>query len=151
MAEKPHGVRHKGRAFALQLLYQREIGQGLSPDDVELFWRHSGAPAKARAFATELVEATAARLPEIDQGLTEVLENWRLERLSVVVRSVLRLAYCEMVLLREAPHAVVIDEAVELTRDFMDEESARFVNSVLDKCGPATLPPGGPPPALSGG
>lgn len=144
------GVRHKGRAFALQLLYQREMGQGLGEEETELFWRHSGAARKARDFATELVEATSARLPEIDRELSEVLENWRLERLSVVVRNLLRLAYCEMAILRSAPFPVVIDEAVELARDFMDEDSAKFVNGVLDKCHP-TDSGGPPPPPVSAG
>lgn len=145
------GVRHKGRAFALQLLYQREIGQGLGAEELELFWRHSGAARKARDFATELVDATTARLPEIDRQLREVLENWRLERLSVVVRNLLRLAYCEMAIMRVSPFPVVIDEAVELARDFMDEDSARFVNGVLDKCHPADFTGAPPPPSSAKG
>lgn len=92
------------------------------------------ASARARDFALELVRATLKQRTEIDKRLTANLEHWKLGRLSVIVRNVLRLAVCEMLMLRQTPHAVVINEAVDLTRSFMDEESAPFVNKVLEKC-----------------
>ena len=81
-----------------------------------------------------LVNAALEHQPKIDRILTANLEKWKLSRLSVVVRNILRLAVAEMLILRLNPEAVVINEAVELTRAFMDEESVAFVNSVLDKC-----------------
>lgn len=128
------GIRRKARARALQLLYQREINLGLEPGDIELFWQFGGGSVKVRAFATELFQATTDRQEEIDRILESVLENWKLSRLSVVVRNLLRLMVCEMIILKSAPFQVVIDESVELAKRFMDEESAKFINSVLEKC-----------------
>jgi transcription antitermination protein NusB len=128
------GIRRQGRSFALQLLYQVELSQQTDSESLGRFWMEVDASTKTRKFAEELVEATLKHQVEIDKRLTANLEHWKLGRLSVVVRNVLRLAVCEMLMLRQTPHAVVINEAVDLTRAFMDEESAPFVNKVLEKC-----------------
>jgi N utilization substance protein B len=128
------GIRRQGRSFALQLLYQFELNQQSDDEILGRFWLTVDASTKTRNFAMELVHATLKHRAEIDKRLTASLENWKLARLSVIVRNVLRLAVCEMLMLRQTPHAVVINEAVDLTRAFMDEESAPFVNKVLEKC-----------------
>jgi len=128
------GIRRQGRSFALQLLYQVELTEICDDESLGRFWLTVDASAKARQFALDLVHATLKHRTEIDKRLTANLEHWKLGRLSVVVRNVLRLAVCEMLMLKETPHAVVINEAVDLTRSFMDEESAPFVNKVLEKC-----------------
>ncbi len=129
-----HGVRRKSRSRALQMLYQNEINQGLEPQAVEEFWRHGRSSGKVRAFTTELVEGTTSHMEEIDSRLSAALEHWKLSRLSVVVRSLLRMAVYEMIILEATPFQVVINESVELAREYMDEDSAKFVNSVLEKC-----------------
>ncbi len=126
-------LRRQGRAFALQLLYQADVDAAATPETRERFWSGGRASRKARAFATELVEATLANRERIDAALGAVLAEWRLGRLPVVVRNMLRLSACEMLVVGSEPHAALINEAVELTRAYMDEDSARFVNSVLDK------------------
>lgn len=126
-------LRHQARSFAVQLLYQAEVGQPGHAGSREDFWQNSGASRKARAFATHLVEATLRHQEQIDPLLRGVLDHWRLERLPVVVRNILRLAVCELRMIREEPAAVVINEALELTRAFMDEDSASFVNGILDQ------------------
>jgi N utilization substance protein B len=128
------GIRRQGRSFALQMLYQAEVTQHSDEESLARFWLTVDASAKARDFALELVRATLKHRTDIDKRLTANLEHWKLGRLSVIVRNVLRLAVCEMLMLRQTPHAVVINEAVDLTRSFMDEESAPFVNKVLEKC-----------------
>ena len=128
------GIRRQGRSFALQLLYQVEIAQQHDEETLGRFWLTVDASAKARDFALDLVRATLKHRTEIDKRLTANLEHWKLGRLSVIVRNVLRLAVCEMLVLKQTPPPVVINEAVDLTRAFMDEESAPFVNKVLEKC-----------------
>ncbi len=128
------GIRRQGRSFALQLLYQVEVAQQSEEESLGRFWLTVDASAKAREFALELVRATVKHRAEIDKRLTANLEHWKLSRLSVIVRNVLRLAVCEMLILKQTPPPVVINEAVDLTRAFMDEESAPFVNKVLEKC-----------------
>ncbi|MCZ6472918.1 MAG: transcription antitermination factor NusB [SAR324 cluster bacterium] len=128
------GTRSQGRSFALQLLYQAEMNEELAEASASRFWEEQHPSRKARAFAEALVEATLSHMSEIDARLGKELEHWKLGRLSVVVRNLLRMAVCEMLVVGEVPFPVVIDESVELARRFMDEESARFVNSVLEKC-----------------
>lgn len=135
----------------MQLLYQLEINPEEEPGAVERFWRGKRASRQAKAFAATLVEATQGAQVEIDRRIGAELEQWRLERLSVVVRNLLRMAVCEMVVLGDVPFQVVINEAVDLARDFMDDDSARFVNSVLEKCRLASPPHGGEGPASAGG
>ena len=128
------GTRTQGRAFALQLLYQIEISGTPATRAEELCWQEQPPQGEALRFANTLVEATEANMDEIDARLKQNLEHWKLERLSVVVRNLMRMAVCEMIVLGEVPFQVVINEAVELARSFSDEESAKFVNSVLEKC-----------------
>ncbi len=130
------GLRRQGRILALQLLYQAEIQKGFdaASTSAEHFWKSEKASRKARAFATELVEATLVHREEIDRELTVVMRDWKLTRVSVVIRNLLRMSWCEMMILGETPFPVVVNEAVDLARKFMDEESAKFVNSVLENC-----------------
>ena len=89
---------------------------------------------EALQYANALVEATGKHSEEIDARLVQNLEHWKLERLSVVVRNLLRMAVCEMIVLGDVPFQVVINEAVELAHSFADQDSAKFTNSVLEKC-----------------
>ena len=126
-------LRRQGRAYALQLLYLAEIDATSDAEARERFWWKGRASKKARAFATELVETTLAHQERIDHTLAATLEHWKLMRLPVVVRNLLRLSVCEMLVIGTQPDPVVMNEAVELTRTYMDDDSARFVNSVLEK------------------
>ena len=85
-----------------------------------------------RAFANDLVRETLARVDAIDQLLVAHAHNWRLERMAVIDRLVLRLAVGELLAHPETPPKVVINEALELARTFSGDESVAFVNGVLD-------------------
>ena len=128
------GKRTQGRAFALQLLYQIEISDTPDVTVEDMCWRERPPVGEPLDYANVLVKAAGANREEIDVRLRQNLEHWKLERLSVVVRNLLRMAVCEMIVLGEVPFQVVINEAVELARSFADEDSAKFVNSVLEKC-----------------
>ncbi len=136
-------LRRQARGYALQLLYQAELDPASDAPARERTELAGRASKKARAFATELAEATLAHRDALDAALTRSLEQWKLSRLSVVVRNILRLSAAELLVIGTEPPAVIIDEAVELTRAYMDEDSARFVNSVLDRLrrDAATPPP----------
>lgn len=126
--------RHRGRVAALQLLYQREIG-GVSGADLEAaldrYWEEYPAPGSRRQFTAALVHGTIADQDRIDPLIQTASDNWRLSRMAVVDRLVLRLGVYEL-LAAAAPPAVVIDEAIELAKTFSGDQSARFVNGVLD-------------------
>jgi len=85
----------------------------------------------AHAFAKELVQGVGSHRDEIDASITACARNWRIERMAAVDRNVLRLAAWEL-LHTETPYSVVIDEAVDLAREFGSDASPAFVNGVLD-------------------
>ena len=128
-----HGVRTQGRAYALQLLYMAEIHSVPDAGRDSHFWSRARPSKRAREFAEQLVQAVGRHQTRIDEELAAVMVGWKLHRVSLVVRTILRLAAAEMAPPIETPPSVAINEALELTRDFMDEDSARFVNSVLDE------------------
>jgi transcription antitermination protein NusB len=143
-------LRRQARSYALQLLYQADIDPGADAPARERYWSEGHASKKARAYATELVEATLAHRERLDAALGQVLEQWKLSRLPVLVRNVLRLGACELLVIAAEPPAAIINEAVELTRAFMDEDSARFVNSVLDAVRLRAEGAAAPPPQAIG-
>jgi N utilization substance protein B len=126
-------ARHRGRERAVQWLYQWELS-GLDLDDV-LSREHQvemEAPDRERdAWAVGLVRGTARELARIDPLITQYATNWRIERMAVVDRVILRLGVYEL-LVTDTPAAVVIDEAVELARTFSADQAVPFVNGVLD-------------------
>jgi N utilization substance protein B len=136
------GGRHRGREVALQVLYAIDLAaaeadrQEMPSGDpqAEIFDRISEnfvVPTPVMAFARALVKGVGERIDELDEILGVHARNWRVSRMAVVDRNVLRLAVYE---LRDTdtPVAVVIDEAVDLARRFGSESSASFVNGVLD-------------------
>lgn len=88
-------------------------------------------PPEPDHFMERLARGTAAHVVELDAYIAKRAENWRLERMPVVDRNILRVAIFEMKFL-DTPHAVVIDEALELARRYSEEEAVPFVNGVLD-------------------
>ena len=89
----------------------------------------------AKAFASLPTDCCAGRSPgssEIDAELVRQTAHWRLERLAAVDRNILRLAMYELIYESDTPHAVVIDEAIEIAKKFGAKDSGRFVNGVLD-------------------
>lgn len=111
----------------MQALYAWEAhGQ---PDEADRFVRDLGA---TDPFVRSLVDAVLAHRTEIDRTISEVMPNWRLDRLSAVDRNLLRLATAEMAYLGETPGPVCIQEAIRLAERFGTAESPRFVNGVLD-------------------
>jgi N utilization substance protein B len=128
--------RHRAREAALQMLYQAEIGRAGAYETITTFWPandpQGGVDEEARTFANDLVRETLARIQDLDRLLAEHAHNWRVERMAVIDRLVLRLAACELLTHAETPPKVIINEAIELARTFSGEESVPFVNGVLD-------------------
>lgn len=128
--------RHKAREAALQMLYQWEVGRIEAAEVPSAFWmleRDEASPAPAlRALAGELALGTIQRATDLDRLIEAHAEHWRLPRMSVVDRQILRLAVFELQESPAIPAAVVINEALELARRFSTEDAVRFVNGVLD-------------------
>jgi N utilization substance protein B len=125
-------IETRGRARALQALYAWDMraGQDLARVAVRV-WDDLAVSPEERKFAGGIVRTVASAHEELDAGLMAVTDNWRLERIGAIERSVLRLGAAELKR-AEAPPRVVIQEAVRLAERFGSTASARFVNGVLD-------------------
>lgn len=134
-------TRHLSRQRAVQILYQVDLRKLSVEEAIQQFYTslYSGenendqeSPRPERdVFMEELSHGTLARQAELDQVIGQRSENWRLERMPIVDRNILRMAVFEMAHLGTPP-PVVIDQALELARRFSGEESVPFINGVLD-------------------
>lgn len=125
-------VESRGRARALQALYAWDLRTGEDLTSVALkVWDDLAVALDERKFAGGIVRTFAAAHADLDAGLIAVTDNWRLERIGAIERSVLRLGAAELQR-GETPPRVVIQEAVRLAERFGTAASARFVNGVLD-------------------
>jgi N utilization substance protein B len=126
--------RSRAREVALQLLFQHDFHPGLARRAVERFVRERLGDPDLEPYCLELRDGVVAHRDAIDARLQEAAENWRVARMAVVDRNVLRLGAYELLFRPEpTPVAVAVDEAVELARRFGSADSPSFVNGVLDK------------------
>ncbi|MDP8982404.1 MAG: transcription antitermination factor NusB [Acidobacteriota bacterium] len=129
-------ARHRSRQRALQILYQWDMTRKPIEDAISQFYEtlyseeNEQRPGRDE-FMEDLVKGACAESPEIDLQITGNSANWRIERMPTVDRNILRLAIYEMSK-KGTPAAVVIDEALELARQFSGDESVAFINGVLD-------------------
>jgi N utilization substance protein B len=129
-------ARHRAREAALQMLYQTEVGRVSAHEAVVTYWPAHDSPQdlsdEARTFANGLVRGTLERVNEADALIASHARNWRLERMAIIDRLVLRLAIYEMLAEPGTPAKVIINEAIELARTFSGEDPVPFINGVLD-------------------
>jgi len=134
-------VRSRARAWALQVLYARDISGSETP------LREYAARCLARRRVSEryrphlerLLGLLEEHLPEVDRRIRDVMPNWRLDRLAVIDRNVLRIGAAELLFVEDVPGKVAIHEAIQLAEKYGGEESPRFVNGVLDAIYQETL------------
>jgi N utilization substance protein B len=124
-------LRHKSREFALQMLFQWEMGKQEPSRIEDGFWKNAKAEKTTREFANQLFENAAARAHELDPVISSLAQNWRLERIAAIDRAILRLSLAEL-RTTSTPAKVVINEAVELAKKFSSEEASGFINGILD-------------------
>jgi transcription antitermination protein NusB len=135
-------LRRKSREFALQMLFEWDMTRQVTSRVEQHFWKSARAAESTREFADQLFEGAVATTEATDQLVSELSENWKLERLATVDRNILRLAIYE---LRSgtAPVKVVIDEALELAKKFSSAEAPAFLNGILDAANKALEKPKG--------
>ena len=125
-------VETRARARALQALYAWDLRPGANLDKIaSQIWDDLAIDPEERKLAGALIRTFIARQPTIDKALSDVTTNWRLERLGVIDRCVLRMAAAELER-DETPPRVVIQEAVTIAERYSGVRSAKFVNGVLD-------------------
>jgi N utilization substance protein B len=130
------GTRRKSRELAMQMLFQGDLGKQ-KPEEVEqLFWgSREDVDGETRGFADDLHRLATQREEEVDGLIQKHAQNWRLERMPVVDRNLLRTAVAEMLGYPKTPAAVVINETLEIARRYAAPESIHFLNGVLDAIG----------------
>jgi N utilization substance protein B len=126
------GARRKARELALQMLFENDIA-GTKPD--EMFHRSADlkkAPQSVRDFTERLVSGTLAHRDDLDAIISRQADHWRLARMPIVDRNILRLALFELLHEPATPRPVVIDEALEIAKRFSTPRSSQFINGILD-------------------
>ena len=126
------GERRRAREYALQLLFQLDLSPSALDAAVDAFWADKRVSDGVRAFSEEIVRGTMDCREALDEVLASMTLNWRITRMAVVDRNVLRMALFEFLFQPDTPRVVVIDEAIEVAKKFGNDESGPFINGVLD-------------------
>jgi len=126
------GPRRKAREYALQMLFQWDITHDTIEQIISTFWEGQDEPEETREFAEKLASGSIANVEKIDVLIQRHAENWRLDRMAVVDRNILRLATYEFLYDAETAKTIVINEAIEVARRFSAQESPQFINGILD-------------------
>ncbi|HYP26199.1 MAG TPA: transcription antitermination factor NusB [Blastocatellia bacterium] len=128
------GARRKARICALQMLFQYDVARPRIDELVSIYWNEFGEEVGevAQEFSNQLALGAIAHLDEIDELIKLRAENWRISRMAVVDRNILRLAIYEFKYETDTPKTVVINEALEIARRFSTYEATQFINGILD-------------------
>jgi N utilization substance protein B len=126
------GKRRQARECALQILFQLEFHSGDPREVARAYWEGRRVAAGAREYGTWIVERILENGEAVDVTIQSASKNWRLARMAVVDRNILRIAVAELLYEPTLVPAIVMDEAIEIAKRYSGEESAVFVNGVLD-------------------
>ena len=128
------GTRRKARECALQMLFAADVAKTDESVLTRDYWTELGDPTfdeETRGFANKLSTGTLREVEKIDTTIRTRAEHWRIERMAIVDRNVLRMAVYEF-LFSDTPHTVIINEALEIARRFSTFEATQFINGILD-------------------
>ena len=123
--------RRKLRELTLQLLFQEDLTHSSPEEILDVYLKEHPGSSESYEFAEVLFRKSLENRTQIDDLIRRHARNWRLERMAVVDRNILRMAVSEF-LYTETPKVVVIDEAIEIARRYSTEDSSEFVNGILD-------------------
>ncbi len=126
--------RRKAREFVLTVLYQYEVGMGDAVS--ECFKKHLFYyPLKenTEAFASLLCQCIEEHWDFLNEKIKHYAKGWKLERILILDRNILRIALCEMFFMEDIPYKVSINEAIEIAKLYCDNKSRIFINGILDK------------------
>jgi N utilization substance protein B len=126
------GARRKARELALQMLYQHDMS-GNAPDMiVSTFEDLQKSKPNTREFAIKVFKGTIEHMAKIDDMIVAQADNWRIERMAVVDRNIIRMSIYEFLHENDTPKLVIIDEAIEIAKRFGTQKSSQFINGILD-------------------
>lgn len=125
--------RRRSRQFALQVLYQLEINKQSAQETLNQFQKTYLPQGERDEFLERLVYGVLEHRKEIDRLIKQYSKNWRLDRMPLIDRNILRLAIFELMHCEDIPPKVTLNEAIELGKRYGSEDSGRFVNGILDR------------------
>tara|TARA_B100000315_G_scaffold210427_1_gene206682 strand:- start:2253 stop:2669 length:417 start_codon:yes stop_codon:yes gene_type:complete len=125
--------RRKSREHTLKILYRRDITNEDINEVIKNYWKENNINSAITVFSEQLAKGTADNLEKIDDYIKEVSEHWAIDRMGVIDRNLLRMAVHELLFMEDIPLNVTIDEAIEIAKKFGTDDSANFVNGLLDK------------------
>jgi N utilization substance protein B len=126
------GARRKARELALQMLYQHDLSGNTADAIIGTFEDLQKSKANTREFAVRIFRGTLDNMDRIDEMITAQADNWRLSRMAVVDRNIIRMSVYEFLHEADTPKLVIIDEAIEIAKKFGTQKSSQFINGILD-------------------
>jgi N utilization substance protein B len=134
MSKAIFAQRRDGRVAALQFLYAWSINAPRNlQDDLQVFFEGCPEPRAHYAYGEELIQGVIAQQVDIDARIKGLAQNWDFERIAKIDLAILRLAMFEMIHRRDIPPVVSINEAIDLSKQFSNADSKRFINGILDR------------------
>ena len=127
------GRRRKSREFALQVLYQLNMTKEDADRALAQFQENFSPQGEVDEFLKRIVLGVLEHRGELDRLIEQYLENWRLDRINVIDRNILRMALYELLYCEEIPPKVTINEAIDLGKRYGSEDSGSFINGILDR------------------
>lgn len=126
--------RRRAREYALQILFQLDMtGKAFNEEVWDEFWEGIAEEAEVKEFTRDIAASTLDHIKEIDGIIKKAAENWSIERMAIIDRNILRASTYELCYRTDIPNSVVINEALEIAKKYSTEESAPFINGILDK------------------
>jgi N utilization substance protein B len=126
--------RRRSREYALQILFQLDMtGKAFTEEVWNEFWEGIAEEADVKEFTRDIASSTLNHIKEIDEIIKRAAENWSIERMAIIDRNILRAATYELFFRIDIPASVAINEALEIAKKYSTEESAPFINGILDK------------------
>ena len=126
------GKRRKARESVLQILFQLEFDRTDTERTIATYWENKKAGPEIKEYCQWLVHGILTHLEEIDVSIQSVSEHWRIPRMALVDRNILRLATFELLFEKNIAPAIIIDEAIEIAKKYSNPEAATFINGILD-------------------
>lgn len=126
--------RRRAREYALQILFQLDVTDSKSNNNLfKDFWENINEDDDVKEFTNEIVRGTRENIDTIDEIIRKATEHWTIDRMAVVDRNILRAATYELLYRADIPPLVAINEAIEISKKYSTEDSASFINGILDK------------------
>ncbi|MBW2737257.1 MAG: transcription antitermination factor NusB [Deltaproteobacteria bacterium] len=124
--------RRKARELAMQALFYMDMSQNDSKEAIKLFCENFVTSERNLPFFLELINGVIKAMPEIDSAIERFSSNWKISRMSIVDRNIMRLAVYELLFCGDIPSKVSINEAIDIGKKFGTKESGAFINGILD-------------------